>query len=115
VLNDQFTLDTCIRNPAKLDFATQKTKYENYGKPLAQYPVDTGRLRRVVETVAEKSGWANQRSSSGDAWGFAAHRSFLTYVATVVEVEVDQNGKLRIPNVHMAVDFVTVRLKYPLL
>ena len=93
-----------LGEPRQLDFATQKAKYENYGKPLAKYPVDTGRLRRVVETVAEKSGWANNRSTSGHAWGFAAHRSFLTYVATVVEVEVDQNGKLRIPNVHMAVD-----------
>jgi isoquinoline 1-oxidoreductase beta subunit len=93
-----------LGEPRKLDFAAQKAKYENYGKPLAQYPVDTGRLRRVVETVAEKSGWANKRATPGHAWGFAAHRSFLTYVATVVEVEVDQNGKLRIPNVYMAVD-----------
>jgi isoquinoline 1-oxidoreductase beta subunit len=93
-----------LGEPRKLDFASQHAKYENYGKSLAQYPVDTGRLRRVVEEVAEKSGWANKRSGSGHAWGFAAHRSFLTYVATVVEVEVDQSGKLRIPNVHVAVD-----------
>ena len=93
-----------LGEPRNLDPATQKAKYGNYGKPLAQYPVDTGRLRRVAETVAERSGWANKRSGSGHGWGFAAHRSFLTYVATVVEVEVDQNGKLRIPNVHMVVD-----------
>ena len=31
------------------------------------------------------------------------HRSFLTYVATVVEVEVN-NGKLRIPRVDIALD-----------
>ena len=93
-----------LGEPRQLDLAPQKAKYENYGKPLAKYPLDTGRLRRVVETVAEKSGWANRKASAGHAWGFAAHRSFLTYVATVVEVEVDQNGKLRIPNVHVAVD-----------
>jgi isoquinoline 1-oxidoreductase beta subunit len=93
-----------LGEPRKLDFATQKTKYENYGKPVTRYPVDTGRLRRVVETVAEKSGWGNMRSGNGHAWGFAAHRSFLTYVAAVVEVEVDQSGKLRIPTVHFAVD-----------
>ena len=97
-----------LGQPRQIDFATQKANYGNYGKPLAQYPVDTGRLRRVVETVAEKSGWANRRSSAGHGWGFAAHRSFLTYVATVVEVEVDQTGKLTIPNVHMAVDCGTV-------
>ena len=36
--------------------------------------------------------------------GIAVHRSFLTYVATVVEVEVDGRGKLKIPRVYTAVD-----------
>ncbi len=90
--------------PRQIDFAGQNAKYSNYGKPLSQYPVDTGRLRRVVETVAERSGWANKKSGNGRGWGFAAHRSFLTYVAAVVEVEVDSNGKLRIPRVDLAVD-----------
>jgi isoquinoline 1-oxidoreductase beta subunit len=93
-----------LGEPRKLDLTTQKAKYENYGKPVMRYPVDTGRLRRVVETVAEKSGWGNKRSGNGHAWGFAAHRSFLSYVATVVEVEIDPSGKLRIPTVHFAVD-----------
>jgi isoquinoline 1-oxidoreductase beta subunit len=36
--------------------------------------------------------------------GIAVHRSFLTYVATVVEVEVDQQGAVKIPNVYTALD-----------
>lgn len=88
----------------QIDLAAQKAKYTNYGKPLAQYPLDTGRLRRVVEVAAEKSGWGNRKTGNGRAWGFAAHRSFLTYVAAVVQVEVDPSGKLRIPRVDMAVD-----------
>ena len=36
--------------------------------------------------------------------GIAAHRSFLTYVATVVEVEVNASGEVRIPRVDTAVD-----------
>ena len=32
------------------------------------------------------------------------HRSFLTYVATVVEAEVDSGGVVRIPHVYTAVD-----------
>ena len=36
--------------------------------------------------------------------GIAVHRSFLTYVATVVEVEVDDQGEVKIPVVHTAVD-----------
>ncbi|MBV9498502.1 MAG: xanthine dehydrogenase family protein molybdopterin-binding subunit [Acidobacteriaceae bacterium] len=90
--------------PRKLDFEGQNAKYSNYGKPLSVYPIDTGRLRRVVETVADRSGWANRKSAPGHGWGFAAHRCFLTYVATVVEVEMDSQGKLRIPQVHMALD-----------
>jgi isoquinoline 1-oxidoreductase beta subunit len=93
-----------LGTPRVLDFAGQHSAYSNYGKPMAQYPLDTGRLRKVVEVAAEQSGWAKRKTGNGRAWGFAAHRSFLTYVATVVEVEVDSKGKVRIPTVHMAVD-----------
>jgi isoquinoline 1-oxidoreductase subunit beta len=89
--------------PRKIDFQGQNAKYSNYGKSLQEYPVDTGRLRNVVELVAERSGWANKRSAK-KAVGFAAHRSFLTYVATVIEIEVSNEGKVRIPRVDMAVD-----------
>jgi isoquinoline 1-oxidoreductase beta subunit len=36
--------------------------------------------------------------------GLAFHRSFLTYVATVVQVEVNHQGDVKIPEVHTAVD-----------
>jgi len=36
--------------------------------------------------------------------GIAVHRSFLTYVASVVEVEVNSKGEVTIPQVHTAVD-----------
>ncbi|HEY1950215.1 MAG TPA: molybdopterin cofactor-binding domain-containing protein [Bryobacteraceae bacterium] len=93
-----------LGEPRSLDLGKQNAKYGNYGKPLTAYPLDTGRLRRVVEVVAEQSGWANKKPGNGRAWGFAAHRSFLTYVAAVVEVEVDKTGKVRIPRVDLAVD-----------
>jgi hypothetical protein len=35
---------------------------------------------------------------------FVAHRGFLTYVATVVEVEVGDDGEIRIPRVDTALD-----------
>jgi isoquinoline 1-oxidoreductase subunit beta len=73
-----------------------------------RYPLDTGRLRRVVEVVADKSGWAKRPRGQGHGFGIAAHRSFLTYVATVVEVEVEGNGRVRIPHVWTAVDAGTV-------
>ena len=90
--------------PRKMDFKAQNAEYDNYGKPLDQFPVDTGKLRRVAELALERSGWANRKSGNGSGWGFAAHRSFLTYVAAVVEIEVDSKGKLRIPRVDLAVD-----------
>jgi isoquinoline 1-oxidoreductase beta subunit len=36
--------------------------------------------------------------------GIAAHRSFNTYVASVVEVEVDARGVVRVPRIHQVVD-----------
>ena len=90
----------------KIDFAG--TKYQNYGASLDLYPYDTGRLRRVIEIAAEKSGWGKRPMGKGRGMGIAAHRSFLTYVATVVEVEVDNRGQVHIPNVWSAVDAGTV-------
>ena len=68
------------------------------------YPLDTARTRRVIELVAEQSGWAKKKSGNGRGFGIAVHRSFLSYVATVVEVEVDSKGALRIPRVDTVVD-----------
>ena len=73
-----------------------------------KYPLETGRLSNVVQIVAEKSGWAKRPREKGHAFGIAAHRSFYTYVATVVEVEVDKNGQVHIRNVWTALDAGTI-------
>ncbi len=69
-----------------------------------KYPYDTKRLRHVAELAATKANWGKKKSGNGWGMGIAVHRSFLTYVATVVEVEVDKSGAVRIPNVYTAVD-----------
>lgn len=74
------------------------------GRGDPRYPLDVGRLRNVVDLVAQKSGWASKKSSPGHGYGIAVHRSFLSYIAAVVEVEVDAKGKVRIPRVDIAVD-----------
>jgi isoquinoline 1-oxidoreductase beta subunit len=79
-------------------------EYPNYGASMQVYPWETGRLRHVTELVAEKSGWGKRKQGKGTGVGIAAHRSFLTYVATVVEVEVNDQGEVRIPRVDMALD-----------
>lgn len=78
--------------------------YPNYGASLDTYPWETARLRRVTEMVAEKSDWAKRKPGKGGGIGIAAHRSFLTYVATVVEVEVADDGTITIPRVDVALD-----------
>ena len=82
-------------------------EYDNYGSPLAEYPIDTGRMRNVIDIVAKMAGWG-RKLPKGRGLGIAMHRSFVTYVATVVEVEVSQDGKLAIPAVWSALDAGTV-------
>ncbi len=69
----------------------------NYGEPYDKFPFDTGRLRKVLEIAGEKSGWGKKKPGSGWGMGVAVARSFTSYVASVVEVEVDKGGKIRIP------------------
>ncbi len=92
-----------IGPPRLVDLKAQGVDYPNMG-PIEQYPVDTARLRKVVELVAEKSGWGKRKLPKGHALGIAAHRSFLSYIATVVEVAVSPDGKISIPRVDTAVD-----------
>ena len=75
----------------------------NHGENPERYPVDTGRLRRVVETAAREAKWG-RTLPKGRGLGIAAHYSFVTYVAAVVEVAVDDKGALTIPRVDIAVD-----------
>jgi len=79
------------------------TKWWDYGEPYDTYPVDTGRLRRVAELAAEKGGWG-RKLPAGHGLGLAAHRSFVSYIATVVEVAVDNKGNLSVPRVDTAID-----------
>ncbi|MVT55531.1 molybdopterin-dependent oxidoreductase [Bradyrhizobium yuanmingense] len=75
----------------------------NYGDPYSTYPIDTGRLANVVNLAASRANWGSPLPK-GSGLGIAVHRSFLSYVATVVEVSVDGRGKLIIPRVETAID-----------
>ncbi|HEY5908655.1 MAG TPA: molybdopterin cofactor-binding domain-containing protein, partial [Vicinamibacteria bacterium] len=66
-------------------------------------PVDTGRLRRVIEMAAKGAGWG-RKLPKGRGLGIAAHRSFLSYVAVVAEVSVDARGTAKVEEVHIAFD-----------
>ena len=98
----EYLLDL-IGPPRKIDPGAEGAQYSNYGAELDKYPIDTGRLRRVVEQVATNAGWGRDLPR-GRGLGIAAHRSFLTYVANVVEVEVGPEGDIVIPRVHVVAD-----------
>ena len=62
------------------------------------------RARRVLETVAEKSGWG-KAISKGEARGIAQHACFGTWTAQVAEISVNKkNGTIKVHRVVAAVD-----------
>ena len=75
----------------------------NYSESPQRYPVDMGRLRRVIETVTREAGWG-RKLAKGRGLGLAAHYSFVSYTAAVVEVAVGSKGELTIPRVDVAFD-----------
>ncbi|MEE3624304.1 molybdopterin cofactor-binding domain-containing protein [Nitrospirillum sp. BR 11752] len=75
----------------------------NYNEDPVAYAYDTGRLRGVVERAAKEGSWGKPLPK-GQGRGIAAHRSFASYAAAVVQVAVDAQGKLTIPRVDIAFD-----------
>jgi isoquinoline 1-oxidoreductase beta subunit len=95
--------------PRTLDLAASGVDYPNYGVPELlpamrdAYPIDTGRLRAVLDLAAAKSGWG-EKLPARHGRGIAVHRSFLSYVAAVAHVAVGQDGEVTVPRVDLAVD-----------
>lgn len=75
----------------------------NYGESPERYPIDTARLRTVLETAAKAAGWGRSLPK-GRGLGLAVHYSFVTYVAAVIEVEVKDDGTLIVHQADIAVD-----------
>lgn len=94
-----------IGSPRKLDWQAIGLAQPmwNNGEPAAEFPFDTGRLRGVVELAAAKAGWGKPLPK-GEGLGIAAHRSFVSYIATVVRVKLDPDGTVRVPEAHVAID-----------
>ena len=67
------------------------------------YPVDTARLRRVTELRRQEAG-LRQASRRCTASASRHIVSFVSYIATVVEVAVDDKGNLTVPQVDTAID-----------
>jgi isoquinoline 1-oxidoreductase beta subunit len=92
-----------LGDPRRIDLPAMGVDYPNYGDSLDVYPIDTGRLRAVLQLAAEKAGWGKTLPPR-HGQGVAIHRSFLTYVAVVVEVAIADDGTVSVPRIDMAVD-----------
>ncbi|HEY2294402.1 MAG TPA: molybdopterin cofactor-binding domain-containing protein [Thermoanaerobaculia bacterium] len=93
--NNQFPVDALL-----VPNSTQKL--------LPGYPPDTRRLRAVVERVAKESGWDEKvkryKGLKGRGLGIAAHRSFLSYVAIVVDVSLNESNELTVNEIYGVID-----------
>jgi isoquinoline 1-oxidoreductase subunit beta len=63
----------------------------------------TPRLKAALQLVAEKSGWG-QPLPPRTGRGVCAQPSFASFIATVVEAEVDEYGEVRLRKITSAVD-----------
>jgi isoquinoline 1-oxidoreductase beta subunit len=87
--------------------AESGAEYENYGQDLGEHPIDTARLKAVLEEAAGMANWGRQLPQ-GRGLGIAVHRSFLGYVATAAEVTVSDAGELTVDELWTVVDAGTV-------
>ncbi len=82
---------------------SQELPYEQHGGPV----FNPGRLAGVLRLAAEKGDYGAPMSE-GCGRGIAAHFTFGGYVAEVVDVKIDADGRLSVPRVVAAVDVGTV-------
>lgn len=66
--------------------------------------LEDARLRHVLETVRDRSGWNNRPREAGRGFGAACAIYHGTYIAEVAEVRVSPDGHVRLEKVWAAVD-----------
>ena len=92
-----------LLGPQRLIDPTAMGDSWNHGESPKRYPVDTARLRRVIEVATREARWG-RKMPKGSGLGLAAHYSFVSYTAAVVEVAVNEKGEIEIPSVDVAFD-----------
>src|SRR5205823_4524781 len=72
------------------------------------FPPNTRRLRTIIERVAKESNWDQRvkqyKGMKGRGLGIAAHRSFLSYVAIVADVSLNDKNELTVNEVWGVID-----------
>jgi isoquinoline 1-oxidoreductase beta subunit len=93
-----------VENLLELLGPDRELDFTEFGQEtIENYPFNTIRLRNVIQTVKAGSDWGRELPD-GHGMGIAAQFSFLSYVAAVVEVAVDDDGLWRVPRVDIAID-----------
>jgi len=77
-------------------------KIPDFTNPKENKPLDTARLKGVLQLAAEKAGWGKQLPK-GIARGIAGYFSFESYTAAVAEVSV-KDKQVRVHRIVYAVD-----------
>jgi isoquinoline 1-oxidoreductase subunit beta len=67
-------------------------------------PFNVARMKKVLQQVAEKSGWGKRQFAKGQGQGIAFHFSHRGYIAQVAEVTVSKEGKLKVDRVVVVSD-----------
>jgi len=96
-------LFTHLAGPRKVDVKTMGADYPNYGASIDDYPVDVGRLQNVLQFAMDRSEWGSPLLPM-QGRGIALHRSYLSYAAAVVVVNVGPAGDIVIPRVDVVLD-----------
>jgi isoquinoline 1-oxidoreductase beta subunit len=67
-------------------------------------PYNVGRMKHVLQHVAEKAGWGKKKFPRGQGQGIAFHFSHRGYIAQVAEVTVSREGVLKVDRVVVSTD-----------
>lgn len=67
-------------------------------------PYNVGRMKHVLQQVAEKSGWGKRSFARGQGQGMACYFSHRGYIAEVAEVTVSKKGELTVDRVVVVSD-----------
>jgi isoquinoline 1-oxidoreductase beta subunit len=94
--NNVFAIECCIDEIAK---KLNKDPIEFRKSMLDKGP----RFKAVLDLVAQKSGWG-QPLGKRQGRGVCLQPAFASFIATVVEVEVDEQGEVQLRKVTSAVD-----------
>ena len=101
----QFLLDS-LGDDRHIDLTKEQAQYGNYGADIMDYPIDTARFKQLLNRVADNANWSKPNANNR-AKGIAIHRSFVSYVACVAEVEKQPSGKIKVTDVWMCADVGT--------